>query len=110
MGFLPLLSAALGIDKTQVIADMLTCMSYILVFNWLLVSYIAWIASARLEEVTGKLQAARNIIMRGSEVCPRSEDVWLEAARLQVGCLYCSQYSGCVWVSSFSAKQLCLES
>ncbi|XP_071804559.1 pre-mRNA-processing factor 6-like [Asterias amurensis] len=45
----------------------------------------AWIASARLEEVTGKLQAARNIIMRGSEVCPRSEDVWLEAARLQPG-------------------------
>jgi len=43
----------------------------------------AWIASARLEEVTGKIQAARNLIMRGCEVCPKSEDVWLEAARLQ---------------------------
>ena len=43
----------------------------------------AWIASARLEEVTGKVQAARNLIMKGTEVCPKSEDVWLEAARLQ---------------------------
>merc|ERR1719357_996989 len=43
----------------------------------------AWIASARLEEVTGKVQAARNLIMKGCEVCPKSEDVWLEAARLQ---------------------------
>jgi len=43
----------------------------------------AWIASARLEEVTGKIQAARNLIMKGCEVCPKSEDVWLEAARLQ---------------------------
>lgn len=45
---------------------------------------LAWIASARLEEVTGKLQAARNIIMKGCETCPRSEEMWLEAARLQV--------------------------
>lgn len=43
----------------------------------------AWIASARLEEVTGKLQHARNLIMQGAEMCPNSEDVWLEAARLQ---------------------------
>lgn len=42
----------------------------------------AWIASARLEEVTGKLQTARNIIMKGTDQCPKSEDVWLEAARL----------------------------
>ena len=28
----------------------------------------AWIASARLEEVTGKVQAARNLIMKGCEV------------------------------------------
>ncbi|XP_030829995.1 pre-mRNA-processing factor 6 [Strongylocentrotus purpuratus] len=45
----------------------------------------AWIASARLEEVTGKLQAARNTIMKGTEVCPRSEELWLEASRLQPG-------------------------
>lgn len=43
----------------------------------------AWIASARLEEVTGKIQTARNLIMKGCEMCPKSEDVWLEAARLQ---------------------------
>jgi len=43
----------------------------------------AWIASARLEEVTGKVQAARNLIMKGCEVCPKSEDVWLESCRLQ---------------------------
>lgn len=43
----------------------------------------AWIAAARLEEVTGKVQSARNLIMKGTEMCPKSEDVWLEAARLQ---------------------------
>ena len=46
--------------------------------------FVAWIASARLEEVTGKLQAARNLIMKGCEECPKSEDIWLEAARLVV--------------------------
>jgi len=44
----------------------------------------AWIASARLEELTGKLQAARNLIMKGTEECAKSEDVWLEAIRLMV--------------------------
>ncbi|KAI5723357.1 hypothetical protein M8J76_004905 [Diaphorina citri] len=43
----------------------------------------AWIASARLEEVTGKVQAARNLIMKGCEENQTSEDLWLEAARLQ---------------------------
>lgn len=43
----------------------------------------AWIASARLEEITGRIQTARNLIIKGTEVCPRSEDVWLEAARLE---------------------------
>uniref|UniRef100_A0A8C3TKG8 Pre-mRNA-processing factor 6 n=1 Tax=Catharus ustulatus TaxID=91951 RepID=A0A8C3TKG8_CATUS len=45
----------------------------------------AWIASAQLEEVTGKLQVARNLIMKGTEMCPKSEDIWLEAAQLQTG-------------------------
>jgi hypothetical protein len=49
-----------------------------------LICIVAWIASARLEEVTGKLQTARNLIMKGCEECPKSEDVWLEAARLMV--------------------------
>lgn len=34
----------------------------------------AWIASARLEEVTGKLQVARNLIMKGTEMCPKVRD------------------------------------
>lgn len=41
-----------------------------------------WIAAARLEEVAGKLQAARNFIQQGCEECPQNEDVWLEACRL----------------------------
>ena len=41
-----------------------------------------WIAAARLEEMAGKLGEARRIVQRGCEACPKSEDVWLEAARL----------------------------
>ncbi|EPS73075.1 hypothetical protein M569_01676 [Genlisea aurea] len=41
-----------------------------------------WIAAARLEEVAGKLQAAQQLIKKGCEECPKSEDVWLEACRL----------------------------
>ncbi|MEN2497970.1 MAG: Pre-mRNA-processing factor 6 [Marteilia pararefringens] len=41
-----------------------------------------WIASARVEEVTGKLQQAQTLIMKGCEMCPKSEDIWLEAIRL----------------------------
>ncbi|TPX70333.1 hypothetical protein SpCBS45565_g01731 [Spizellomyces sp. 'palustris'] len=41
-----------------------------------------WIAAARLEEVAGKLGAARETITKGCEECPTSEDVWLESARL----------------------------
>ncbi|KAJ4803427.1 Pre-mRNA-splicing factor 6 [Rhynchospora pubera] len=41
-----------------------------------------WIAAARLEEVAGKIQAARELIQRGCEECPKNEDVWLEACRL----------------------------
>ena len=41
-----------------------------------------WIAAARLEEVAGKIVAARNVIARGCEICPNSEDAWLENIRL----------------------------
>lgn len=41
-----------------------------------------WIASARVEEAAGKILPARKIIQEGCKVCPESEDVWLEAARL----------------------------
>ncbi|KAJ2928272.1 hypothetical protein H1R20_g8821, partial [Candolleomyces eurysporus] len=41
-----------------------------------------WIAAACLEEHAGRMVAARKIIKMGCEQCPKSEDVWLEAARL----------------------------
>ncbi|KAL9457717.1 hypothetical protein AB3S75_006712 [Citrus x aurantiifolia] len=41
-----------------------------------------WIAAARLEEVAGKVAAARQLIKKGCEECPKNEDVWLEACRL----------------------------
>lgn len=41
-----------------------------------------WIAAARLEEVATKLAQARDLIAQGCEACPRNEDIWIEAARL----------------------------
>ncbi|PVU99672.1 hypothetical protein BB560_005464 [Smittium megazygosporum] len=41
-----------------------------------------WIAAARLEEVAGRMAAARQIIKKGCDECPKNEDVWLEASRL----------------------------
>ncbi|KAI9826197.1 MAG: hypothetical protein M1826_006712 [Phylliscum demangeonii] len=41
-----------------------------------------WIAAARLEELAGRIVAARNVIARGCEHCPKSEDAWLENIRL----------------------------
>lgn len=41
-----------------------------------------WIAAARIEEFAGKIVAARNVIARGCEQCPKSEDAWLENIRL----------------------------
>jgi pre-mRNA-processing factor 6 len=41
-----------------------------------------WIAAARLEELAGKIVSARNVIARGCEHCPKSEDAWLENIRL----------------------------
>ena len=42
-----------------------------------------WIAAARVEEIAGRIAVARKIIAEGCETCPMSEDVWLEAVRLQ---------------------------
>lgn len=47
-----------------------------------------WIAAACLEEHAGKMVAARKLIKQGCENCPKSEDVWLEAARLHVGIFF----------------------
>ncbi|KAL3471710.1 PRP1 splicing factor, N-terminal-domain-containing protein [Aspergillus californicus] len=44
-----------------------------------------WIALARLEELAGKIVAARNIIAKGCELSPKSEDAWLENIRLNEG-------------------------
>ncbi|KAK2762803.1 hypothetical protein FQN54_000978 [Arachnomyces sp. PD_36] len=41
-----------------------------------------WIAIARLEEHAGKIVAARTHIAKGCELCPKSEDAWLENIRL----------------------------
>jgi pre-mRNA-processing factor 6 len=41
-----------------------------------------WIAIARLEEVAGKIVSARKAIAQGCELCPKSEDAWLENIRL----------------------------
>lgn len=46
-----------------------------------------WIAAACLEEHAGRMVAARKIIKQGCEQCPKSEDIWLEAARLHVSIL-----------------------
>jgi pre-mRNA-processing factor 6 len=43
-----------------------------------------WIAAACLEKHAGRMVAARKIVKQGCEQCPKSEDVWLEAARLHV--------------------------
>ncbi|KAL4950072.1 hypothetical protein BDW69DRAFT_187716 [Aspergillus filifer] len=44
-----------------------------------------WIALARLEELAGKIVTARNMIAKGCELCPKSEDAWLENIRLNEG-------------------------
>ena len=46
-----------------------------------------WIAAACVEEHAGRMVAARKLIKAGCENCPKSEDVWLEAARLHVSTL-----------------------
>ncbi|KAJ5605857.1 hypothetical protein N7510_008638 [Penicillium lagena] len=44
-----------------------------------------WIALARLEELAGRIVTARNIIAKGCELCPKSEDAWLENIRVNEG-------------------------
>lgn len=46
-----------------------------------------WIAAACVEEHAGRMVAARKLIKAGCEQCPKSEDIWLEAARLHVSLL-----------------------
>ncbi|CAG8144180.1 unnamed protein product [Penicillium salamii] len=44
-----------------------------------------WIALARLEEIAGRVVVARTLLAKGCELCPKSEDVWLENIRLNEG-------------------------
>lgn len=41
-----------------------------------------WLAAARLEDAAGKTVAARNVIRRGCEMCPKSVDCWLMSMHL----------------------------
>ncbi|KAJ1822604.1 U4/U6 x U5 tri-snRNP complex subunit Prp1 [Coemansia sp. RSA 2599] len=41
-----------------------------------------WIALARVEEMAQKTGKAREVISEACDRCPKSEDIWLEAARL----------------------------
>ena len=47
-----------------------------------------WIAAACVEEHAGRMVAARKLIKAGCEQCPKSEDIWLEAARLHVSLMF----------------------
>lgn len=42
-----------------------------------------WVAAARVEELDGKLNEARNILDEACIQFPSDEDIWSEAARLQ---------------------------
>ena len=59
----------------------------------------AYISLARLEELAGRIPRAREIIEDGYTKCPRNEDVWLEAVRLNThenGKILCARAVGFV--------------
>lgn len=60
-----------------------------------------WIAAACVEEHAGRMVAARKLIKAGCEQCPKSEDIWLEAARLHVSFLFsrCLSPTGSIYLS-----------
>ncbi|OMO58734.1 RNA-processing protein, HAT helix [Corchorus capsularis] len=41
-----------------------------------------WISLARFEELTGDMEAARRVIEKGCQNCPKNQDLWLEGSRL----------------------------
>ena len=43
----------------------------------------AWLAASRLEEKDNNLKAAKKILEEACQQCPDSEDLWIEAARLE---------------------------
>jgi len=42
-----------------------------------------WLAAARLEEVVGNIPEAKGVLARGITNCPTSEDLWMNAIRLE---------------------------
>lgn len=44
-----------------------------------------WISAARLEVQAGNMKQARALIMKGTEECPKSEEIWREAVKLHEG-------------------------
>lgn len=44
-----------------------------------------WISAARLEVQAGNMKQARALILRGTEECPKSEEIWREAVKLNEG-------------------------
>lgn len=42
-----------------------------------------WVAAARIEEMDGQLSRAKSLLAQAVEHCPKSEDVWYEASRLE---------------------------
>lgn len=72
-----------------------------------------WIAAARLEEVAGKIVAARNVIARGCDHCPKSEDAWLENIRLNdnhnakiiaAKAITCNERSTRLWIEAMKLE------
>lgn len=72
-----------------------------------------WIAAARLEEVAGKIVAARDVIARGCEHCPKSEDAWLENIRLNdnhnakiiaAKAITCNERSTRLWIEAMKLE------
>lgn len=72
-----------------------------------------WIAAARLEEVAGKIVAGRDVIARGCEHCPKSEDAWLENIRLNdnhnakiiaAKAITCNERSTRLWIEAMKLE------
>ncbi|EAR98979.1 Pre-mRNA splicing factor, putative (macronuclear) [Tetrahymena thermophila SB210] len=44
---------------------------------------VGWISVARVEELDGKIQEARNVLYQGLPHCETSDEIWVEIARLE---------------------------
>ncbi|CCH62848.1 hypothetical protein TBLA_0I01900 [Henningerozyma blattae CBS 6284] len=78
-----------------------------------------WISSSRLEEKTGNLELARQLIIQGCEYCARDGDIWLENIRLHSNDIAkCKQIvtqgirynlkNVKLWIKAMELEKLCL--